>query len=85
MRITPSTMPNPARRIGTKASFLPEITLVLATATGVSISTSFKGGRELLIAHEHPDFSYQFPEFFGAGVFIPHNGQLVLNQRMIHT
>ena len=48
MRITPSTMPNPARRNWNKASFLPEITLVLATATGVSISTSFKGrSREL--------------------------------------
>ena len=36
-------LPRPARRIGTNASFLPEITLVLATATGVSIYTNFKG------------------------------------------
>ena len=39
----PFTMPRPARRIGTMASFFPAIMGVIQVSIGVSTSTSFKG------------------------------------------
>ena len=36
----PSTMPSPARRMGTTATFLPLITWVVMDSSGVSITTS---------------------------------------------
>ena len=40
---TPSTIPRPARKIGTKAIFLPARTLVLALIIGVFVVTSRRG------------------------------------------
>ena len=36
-----------------------------------------------LIAHELRDFSHQLAEFLNTGVFVPKQGQLMLNQRML--
>ena len=42
-RSAPFAMPMPERRMVTSAIFLPEMTLTLERAIGVSISTSFIG------------------------------------------
>ena len=39
----PSTMPRPARRMGTTATFFPSMAQQEAVATGVSTETSRKG------------------------------------------
>ena len=36
-----------------------------------------------LVAHQLGDFSHQLPEFLDAGVLIPQDRQLVLNERML--
>ena len=47
----PSTIPKPALRIGTIASFLPERTFVFATQIGVSTSTS-SSGKSLVASYQ---------------------------------
>jgi len=37
-----------------------------------------------LIGDEHTDLADQFPEILDAGVLVPHDGQLVGHQGMIH-
>ena len=52
MRLTmPSTMPRPARRMGTIASFLPARRWHFATATGVSTVTSSRGRSRVASKH----------------------------------
>ena len=36
-----------------------------------------------LIAHQHGDFGYQFPEFLYTGVFISEDGELMLDERVV--
>ena len=36
-----------------------------------------------LVDHQHTDFLQQLTELLGAGVFVPHQAQLVLDQRMV--
>jgi hypothetical protein len=43
MASTPSTMPRPARRMGTMATFLPESVLNVSEAMGVLTETSSSG------------------------------------------
>ena len=46
----PSTMPSPARRIGTRVSFLPETWRPVVRSSGVSISTG-SVGRSLVTSY----------------------------------
>ena len=59
---------------------------IFALAVQIGVSTSdFLGGKLArdFEYHQHGDFFQQFPEFLGPGVLIAHNGQLVLDERMI--
>ena len=61
---TPSSIPVPALSIGTNASFLPEITLALAMAIGVSISTSSRG-RIFFLTFASETIRFLIPEKYG--------------------
>ena len=79
----PSTMPSPARRIGTRVSFFPG-----NLPAGHPLERRLdlhRLGREVLgdlVGHQRGDLAHQLLEVAGAGVPIPEDRELVSDERM---
>ena len=79
----PSRKPTPARRIGAKTSFLPEMRGAIMGCSGVRISTISTGRfARHLVAEQHADLVQQLPESLGGPLGVAHQRELVLNQRV---
>ena len=80
----PSTMPSPARRIGTSVSFLPDTCRpVIALERGLDLD---RLGRQVLghlVRHQHGDLADELLEVPGAGPPVTEDGKLVLNEGMV--
>jgi len=66
----PSTMPSPARRIGTSASFFPRHPDAPHALERVSTLLSRAGRSSSPRTHEHGDFIHQLLEILGGGVLV---------------
>ena len=81
--VIPSTMPSPARRIGTRVSFLPG-DLPAGGSLQRCLDLHGSGGQILgdLIGHECRDLAHQLLEVTGAGVRVTQDGKFVLDEGM---
>ncbi len=80
----PSRMPVPARRIETKTSFLPSMTLPVVFSSGVSIcDLVHRHVTQHLVGHQRRNLVQQLTKAVGGGVLSTHQGELVLHKGMI--
>ena len=80
----PWSRPSPARRIETTQSFLPASIGAAISASGVSIGG--RRGRQIarhLVREQQRDLARQLTELDHRGVPLAHQGELVLDQRVI--
>ena len=81
----PSTIPSPARRMGTSVSFLPLTRRPTVRSSGVDTAASSSGEvARRLVRHEHRDLVDQLLEDLRGSFAVAQDAQLVLHERVRH-